>query len=90
MANLQIKGVDDSLYEQIKDLAAKENRSVSQQILFLAKEYLAKRKTIQSTKSPARVLLDLAGSWDDTRSAEDIIKEIKGARKNTKRLRRGL
>jgi len=90
MANLQIKGVEDGLYEQIKDLAAKENRSVSQQMLFLAKEYLAKRKTIQGTKSPARVLLELAGSWDDPRPADDIIREIKAARKNTGRLKRGL
>jgi hypothetical protein len=35
MANLQIKGIDDDLYAQIKSLAVSENRSVSQQILFL-------------------------------------------------------
>ena len=45
MANLQIKGIEDGLYAEIKDLAAAENRSVSQQILFLVKEYLARKKT---------------------------------------------
>jgi len=40
MANLQIKGMHDDLYEDIKRLAARENRSVSQQVAFLLKEYL--------------------------------------------------
>jgi len=63
MANLQIKGIDENLYAQIKKLAAVENRSVSQQILYLAKEYLVKRKTLQTSKPPAQVLLELSGSW---------------------------
>jgi len=49
MANLQIKGIDENLYAQIKKLAAAENRSVSQQIVFLAKEYLVKRKGFQAS-----------------------------------------
>lgn len=44
MANLQIKGIDDRLYEEIKKLATEENRSVSQQTLMLIKDYLAKRR----------------------------------------------
>jgi hypothetical protein len=59
MANLQIKGVDEQLYAQIKKLAAAQNRSVSQQILYLAKEYLGRRKTIQASRTPTRVLLGL-------------------------------
>ncbi|HPL64612.1 MAG TPA: hypothetical protein PK587_12670 [Syntrophales bacterium] len=90
MANLQIKGIDDELYIQIKELAAAENRSISQQILFLAKEYLAKRKKIQTAKSPARALLDLSGSWEDSRTPEEIIREIKKARRSTRRLKDGL
>lgn len=90
MANLQIKGIDDNLYSQIKELAAAENRSVSQQIVFLAKEYLTKKKNLQSARSPAKTLLELSGSWDDKRTAEEIVKEIKGARKSTKRLKEGL
>jgi hypothetical protein len=62
MANLQIKGVDENLYAQIKKLAAAENRSVSQQILYLAREYLVKKKTFQASKTPAQVLLELSGS----------------------------
>ena len=40
MANLQIKGIEDDLYHAIKKMAAAENRSVSQQILFLVKSYM--------------------------------------------------
>ena len=48
MANLQIKGIDDTLYSQLKALAASENRSVSQEVLFLVKSYLANRKPNQA------------------------------------------
>ena len=89
MANLQIKNVEDNLYEEIKKLASAENRSVSQQVLFLVKEYLAKRKHLTATKSPAQVLLELSGSWEDDKNAEQIVKEIKSARKSSRKLEKG-
>ena len=89
MANLQIKNIQDDLYEEIKKLAAAENRSVSQQVLFLVKEYLAKRKSLTAAKSPAQVLLELSGSWEDYKNAEQIVQEIKGARKNSRKLEKG-
>ena len=84
MANLQIKGIEDNLYEKIKKMAASENRSVSQQVLSLIKEYIARKGKIQSLKPPAQVLLELSGSWEDNRSAEKIISEIKRGCKNSK------
>jgi hypothetical protein len=89
MANLQIKGIQDALYAEIKDIASAENRSVSQQILFLVKEYLARRKGFQALKTPAQVLLELSGSWENEKSIEKIIDEIKAARKNSKKLEQG-
>ena len=89
MANLQIKNVADDLYEEIKKLASAENRSVSQQVLFLVKEYLAKRKHLTAAKSPAQVLLELSGSWEDDKNAEQIVKEIKSARKSSRKLEKG-
>ncbi|MBW2077653.1 MAG: hypothetical protein JRI71_08905 [Deltaproteobacteria bacterium] len=89
MANLQIKGIQDALYAEIKDMASAENRSVSQQILFLVKEYLARRKGVQALKTPAQVLLELSGSWEDEKGIEQIIDEIKVARKNSKKLVEG-
>jgi hypothetical protein len=89
MANLQIKGIQDALYAEIKNIASAENRSVSQQILFLVKEYLARRKHFQALKTPAQVLLELSGSWEDKKSIEQIINEIKVARKNSGKLAEG-
>jgi hypothetical protein len=89
MANLQIKGIDDELYGEIKKMAAADNRSVSQQILFLVKSYMAKKARCDSAKSPAEVLIDLHGSWQDKREADQIIGRIKKARKNSTDLSKG-
>ena len=90
MANLQIKGMDDDLYAQLKLLAASENRSISQQILFLLKLYLARKYQLQETRTPAQVLLDLSGSWEDDRPVEQIVEELKAGRKSSQKLRKGL
>ena len=89
MANLQIKGIDDELYSQIKTLAESESRSVSQQVLFLLKTYLAKRNHFLETKTPAQVLLDLSGSWEDSRASEQIVDELKKARNSSEKLVKG-
>jgi hypothetical protein len=89
MANLQIKGMDDDLYAQLKSLAASENRSISQQVLFLLKLYLARKHQFQEARTPAQVLLELSGSWEDDRSAENIVKDLKSGRKNSRKLRKG-
>ena len=89
MANLQIKGIQDELYAEIKKLAAAENRSVSQQVLFLLKEHLARKRYLHAGKTPAQVLLDLSGSWEDNRGAQQIIDEIRQARKDSKKLKQG-
>jgi len=89
MANVQIKGVDDDLYARLKALAASENRSVSQQVLFLLKSYLAKKHQWQKTKTPGQILLELSGSWEDPKSPTQIVKELKRARKSTRKLKAG-
>ena len=89
MANLQIKGIDDNLYAQIKSIASSENRSISQQVLYVMKSYMANKKAIHQIKSPARVLMDLSGSWEDDGDADEIISRIKKARKSSKKLQNG-
>ena len=89
MANLQIKGVDDAIYEELKKLAAAENRSVSQQTLLLIKDYLAKKQRVHTLKTPVQVLLELAGSWEGEETAEEIIAKIKKARRSSTRLKEG-
>jgi len=53
------------------------------------KEYLARKKHFTGLKTPARILLELAGSWEDDKEAGQIIAEIKEARKNSKKLAQG-
>lgn len=86
MTTLQLEGIDSFFYDQIKQMAESENRSISQQIVYVVKEYLAKEKQIRATRSPAEVLLELAGSWQDSRDADEIISEIRGSRRNFTRL----
>lgn len=89
MANLQIKGIDDRLYEEIKALAAMENRSVSQQVLFLLRLMISRKNPLGVAKSPGEMLLELSGSWQDPKNPEDIVSEIRSARKNSEKLKKG-
>ena len=89
MANLQVKGIDDTVYSQLKALAHSENRSVSQQVILLLKRHLATKREGEKAGLSAKVLLDLAGSWHDRRSAAAIVKELKAARKKSQELTKG-
>ena len=89
MANLQIKGIEDALYEEVKRMAAEENRSVSQQVLFLIRQHLATRQRGGSSKTAAQALLELSGSWLDDREPEEILNEIKAARRNSRKMDKG-
>jgi hypothetical protein len=89
MANLQIKNIDDGFYLQIKSLADAENRSISQQVIFLIKDYLSKKQSISRMKTSAQLLLDLSGSWDEEIEADEIILRIKRKRSNSKKMSQG-
>lgn len=80
MPTIRITGIDDNLYGEIKRAAVAENCSVSQQVLFMLKDYLAKRQLLSRAKTSAQVLLELSDSWEDERSADQIIAEIKASR----------
>lgn len=90
MANLQIKGIDESLYSGIKRLAQQEHRSVSQQVVHVLQHYLATAKKARQNKTAAQSLLALSGAWDDERPAGRIVREIKAGRKNSRKLAGGL
>ena len=90
MSNLQIKGVDDQLYQELKNLASEENRSLSQQVLYLIRSHLAQTRRARKADTAAQTLLSLAGSWEDPRPAEQIIEEIKKMRRSSSKLRDGL
>jgi hypothetical protein len=76
-------------YAWKKPMAASENRSVSQRVIYIVKSYLARKNQLQAEKTPAEVLLELSGSWEDSREAQEIIREIREARLNCKKNKEG-
>ena len=78
MANLQVKSIDDKLYESLGKRAAMENRSISQEVIFILKDYLSTpSRQYQKTNHQ---FLELCGSWEDDKSADEIVSQIREAR----------
>jgi plasmid stability protein len=85
MSNLQIKGIDARLYEELKKRAADENRSVSQHVLFLIRNHLSKGRRSRNSVTPAQTLRSLAGTWEDSRSASKIVADLRSRRRFSQR-----
>ncbi|MCF8053564.1 MAG: hypothetical protein K9L59_20200 [Desulfobacterales bacterium] len=90
MSNLQIKGIDDQLYQELKRLATDENRSVSQEVLFLIRNHLAQSRRSSKAVTAGQTLLALAGSWEDQRPAEEIVQDIRRRRRSSRKFSEGL
>ncbi len=84
MANLQIKGVDEDFYRDLKRMAAAGHRTVSGTVLAAIEEYLARKVEVDRTRAPGDLLLSLSGSWEDDRPAEEIVAEIRSSRRNSR------
>ncbi|TGL61649.1 FitA-like ribbon-helix-helix domain-containing protein [Leptospira sarikeiensis] len=83
MANLQVRDIDDRLYEALKRRAELEHRSVSQEVVLLIENYLA--HDMKESEQKTLRFLELSNSWMDDRNSEKIIKEIRSSRtKNTR------
>ncbi len=83
MAILQVRDIDDRLYSYLKEIAKKENRSLSQEVISIIEKYLS--NPTMFSKNPTQSFIELSSSWDDSRSAVEIIKEIKASRSNSQR-----
>jgi len=80
MATLQVKGMNDSLYRALAARAAREGRSISQQVTRILQDHLASnRGTAEETTAE---LLELCGSWADERPEEEIAADLRRARKS--------
>jgi hypothetical protein len=90
MPTIRITQIDDNLYEGIERSAAAENRSVSRQVAFILKDYVAKRHLLTKITNQGQFLLELSGTWKDKRNSEEIVRGIKKARRNSSTLSRGL
>jgi hypothetical protein len=85
MATLQVKGFDEALYKALGARAKRDNRSVSQEVVTLIQDFLARPSG--SGEEATRAFLSLAGSWEDTRSARQIAQDIRKRRGATRRFR---
>jgi transposase len=75
MAILQVRDIDDRLYIFLKNLAKSENRSLSQEVIFILERYLSNPASFQH--NPTKEFLSLSGSWDDNRTAAQIVADIR-------------
>jgi hypothetical protein len=83
MAILQVRDIDDRLYSSLKNLAKSENRSLSQEVISILEKYLSNPVIFKN--NPTREFLSLSGSWADDRTADEIAKDIRKNRRNSKR-----
>ena len=83
MATLQVRDIDDRLYESLKKLATNEKRSISQEVIHILEAYQSNPQNYSF--DPTIEFLKLAGSWEDERTADEIINDLKSHRKNSKR-----
>lgn len=83
MANLQVKDIDDQLYESLRAIASSEKRSISQEVVHILEKYLSLPDTF--LKNPTEEFLKLSGSWDDDKNTEELIMDIREHRKNSDR-----
>lgn len=73
MAILQVRDIDDSLYDALKTLAKKERRSISQEVIMMIESYISQPKT--SAAEATEEFLNL--SWKGDESADEIINDLK-------------
>lgn len=87
MATLQVRSIDDQLYEALGRMAARDHRSISQQVIAILKEHLSQpMRHANATEE----FLSLCSTWKDEKKAEEIVHEIRGDRKSTTRFKESL
>jgi len=83
MATLQVKGFDDRLYAALRARAAMQNRSVSQEVVTMIRQCLSQPP--EDPRAATLAALELAGSWEDDRSAGEIADEAMAGRRTERR-----
>jgi hypothetical protein len=81
VARLLLWECDDFLYRTLSALARSRNRSVNQEITAIIQQRLAGPDVNDGTATDA--FLELSGTWDDEKSAEQPVLEIYHTRQNS-------
>ncbi len=83
MAMLQVRDMDDRLYDRLRFSAKMDNRSISQQVISILQSYFTSVPV--KAKNSTEEFLKLAGTWEDSRSTDEIIDDIYDSRVNSTR-----
>ena len=83
MATLQVRDIDDRLYNSLKVSAKMRNRSVSQEVITIIQDHL--NASQKAHKNATLEFLSLEGAWKDDKKAEDSVKELRKGRTKTHR-----
>ncbi len=83
MASITVRNIPPEVLEKIKQLSSMERRSVNSEILVILErgtfseyeEKMLKRKYL-SKATQLEIWKKLAGTWEDKRSAKEIIEDI--------------
>lgn len=83
MATLQVRDMDDRVYEELKRVARRHRRSLSQEVVQIIESYL--RDPDRKERNQTEEFLKLSGSWADDRTAEKIVSDLRSERRNSDR-----
>lgn len=75
MRVLRVKDIDDKLYESLKNSAKSQNRSVSEEAIYIIEKYF--QNSTQFSMNQTKEFLSLSGTWVDDRKPNEIISSIK-------------
>jgi len=83
MASITVRNIPDEVFEKIRTLSSIERRSLNNEILVILErgtyteyeEKMQKRKYL-SKSTQMEIWKKLLGTWEDTRSAKEIIADI--------------
>lgn len=90
MATLQVRSIDDQLYEALGKLAVRDLRSISQEVVAILKEHLSRPVRHTIAANTTEEFLSLCGTWQEDRSAEEIADEIRAHRQSATRFQNTL
>lgn len=78
MATVELTNIDEQMYAALAARAAQEHRSVGEEAEILLRNTLTRPS--QSPRKATEAVLEIAGSWQDNRTAEEIIDDIRRSR----------
>jgi plasmid stability protein len=80
MPTVKLTNLDEQTYAALVLRAAQHARTVSEEVVSLLRDFLGEARPVKTPQEATEAILKLAGSWEDTRTAEEIIADIRASR----------